>query len=181
MVRIRLRRVGARNQPSFRIVATDKRSPRDGRFLEIIGHYNPRTEPATVTVDEARLFHWLQNGAQPTDAVRSALNALGTWDRWERFKAGEDLETLAQEAEAAVPEVDPRTRRQDFSRSRPSKKSKAKEAAAEEAESQPEAQPVVKAAAEPEAVPEAEVGRRGCGRGRGGGRTRNRSRIGRRG
>jgi len=156
MVRIRLRRVGARNQPSFRIVATDKRSPRDGRFLEILGHYNPRTEPATVSVDEARLFHWLSNGAQPTDAVRSALNALGTWDRWERFKAGEDIETLVQEAEASVPEVDPRTRREDFTRSRPSKKAKAKEAedegaeAAAPGETPDEAVPATEAPAEPE-------------------------------
>ncbi|MEA1976784.1 MAG: 30S ribosomal protein S16, partial [Chloroflexota bacterium] len=101
MVRIRLRRVGARNQPSYRIVAADKESPRDGRFLEILGNYNPRTEPSTVVVDEARLFHWLQHGAQPSDAVRQALNALGTWERWERFKQGEPLEKLLEEAEKA--------------------------------------------------------------------------------
>mgnify|MGYP006296246375 FL=1 len=65
MVRIRLRRVGARNQPSYRIVVADKESPRDGRFLEIIGHYNPRTEPSTIVVDEDRLYHWLGNGASP--------------------------------------------------------------------------------------------------------------------
>jgi small subunit ribosomal protein S16 len=157
MVRIRLRRVGARSQPSYRIVATDRRSPRDGRFLEILGHYNPRTEPASVSVDEARLFHWLKNGAQPTDSVRSALNALGTWDRWTRYKAGEDLDTLVAEAEAAVVEVDPRTRRDDFSRSRPSKKTRAKENAPEPAEpeaTKAEPETVAEAEAEAETVPE---------------------------
>lgn len=128
MVRIRLRRVGARNQPSYRIVAADKESPRDGKFLETLGHYNPRTEPSTVSVDEARLFHWLGNGAQPSDAVVKVLRPLGTWDRWERFKGGEALETLMDEAEAAMPEVDPRTRRDDLHEERRAKKAKKKKA-----------------------------------------------------
>ena len=113
MVRIRFRRVGARNQVSFRIVAADKESPRDGRYLEVLGMYNPRTNPSTVRVDEARLFHWMSNGAQPSDSVRQTLRSAGTWERWERFKGGESLDTLIQEAEAAVVEVDPRTRRDD--------------------------------------------------------------------
>jgi len=113
MVRIRFRRVGARNQASFRIVAADKESPRDGRYLEVLGMYNPRTNPSTVRVDEARLFHWMSNGAQPSDSVRQTLQSAGTWERWERFKGGESLDTLIQEAEAAVVEVDPRTRRDD--------------------------------------------------------------------
>jgi small subunit ribosomal protein S16 len=126
MVRIRLRRVGARNQPSYRIVAAEKESPRDGRFLEILGHYNPRTEPSTVVIDEARLFHWMKNGAQPSDAVVKACRSLGTWERWERYKKGEALETLLAEAEASLPEVDPRTRRDDLvptkAKAKPSKK-----------------------------------------------------------
>ena len=113
MVRIRFRRVGARNQVSFRIVAADKESPRDGRYLEVLGMYNPRTNPSTVRVNEARLFHWMSNGAQPSDSVRQTLQSAGTWERWERFKGGESLDTLIQEAEAAVVEVDPRTRRDD--------------------------------------------------------------------
>ena len=113
MVRIRFRRVGARNQASFRIVAADKESPRDGRYLEVLGMYNPRTNPSTVRVDEARLFHWMSNGAQPSDSVRQTLQSAGTWERWERFKGGESLDTLLQEVEAAVVEVDPRTRRDD--------------------------------------------------------------------
>ena len=81
MVKIRLRRVGAKKQPSYRIVVADTRSPRDGRFLETIGHYNPRTEPATIHVDEARALHWLRQGAQPTEAVAKMLRDLGIMDR----------------------------------------------------------------------------------------------------
>ena len=73
MVRIRLRRVGAKKQPSYRIVVADQRSPRDGRFIENIGHYNPRTEPETVQVKADRARHWLSVGAQPSQAVHRLL------------------------------------------------------------------------------------------------------------
>ncbi len=69
MVRIRFRRMGLRGQPSYRIVAADKETSRDGRFLEILGFYNPRTEPATINVKEDRVFHWMKNGALPTESV----------------------------------------------------------------------------------------------------------------
>ncbi|PWH14132.1 MAG: 30S ribosomal protein S16 [Anaerolineae bacterium] len=101
MVRIRLRRVGLRNQPSYRIVVQDKESPRDGRFIEIIGFYNPRTEPATITLDEAKVYDWMSKGAQPTDSVAALLKSTGTLDRFARFKKGEALETLVAEAKAA--------------------------------------------------------------------------------
>lgn len=101
MVRIRLRRIGLKGQPSYRIVAADKESPRDGRFLEILGFYNPRTEPATLTVKEDRVFHWMQNGAKPTESVEQIFKTAGTLERWERFKQGEDSETLMKEAEEA--------------------------------------------------------------------------------
>ena len=68
-VRIRLRRTGGRKQPSYRVVVADSRSPRDGRFIENIGHYNPRTEPMTVVIDGERASYWLSVGAQPSDAV----------------------------------------------------------------------------------------------------------------
>jgi small subunit ribosomal protein S16 len=76
-VRIRLTRVGARNNPIWRVVATDKRSPRDGRFLEVLGHYNPQTEPSTIVVDEERVRSWLRKGAQPTGTVKRLLKAKG--------------------------------------------------------------------------------------------------------
>lgn len=126
MVRIRLRRVGARHQPSYRIVAADKESPQGGRFLENLGSYNPRTEPSTVKIDEARLFHWLKHGAQPSDAVMKVLKPHGTWERWERHKGGEDIEVLLKEAEEAFPDVDPRTRRDDLAQKRAEKKKRKK-------------------------------------------------------
>lgn len=100
MVKIRLRRTGAKKKPSYRVVVADSRSPRDGRFVEIVGHYNPRTEPITVHLHEDRVLHWLSVGAQPTDSVRKLLENLGTLDRFARFKAGEDLEKLLAEAQA---------------------------------------------------------------------------------
>lgn len=111
MVRIRLRRVGAKRQPSYRIVVADRESPRDGRFLEVIGQYSPRTSPAQIDVDEERLFHWLQRGAQPSDSVLKLLRARGSWDRWLRLKQGEALEGLMAEARASRAPADLRTRR----------------------------------------------------------------------
>ncbi len=77
MVRIRLRRVGSRKNPIWRVVVADKRSPRDGRTIETIGHYNPQTEPSTIVLDEARAQHWLEHGAQPTRTVARLLRTKG--------------------------------------------------------------------------------------------------------
>jgi small subunit ribosomal protein S16 len=99
MVRIRLRRIGLKGQPTYRIVAADKESPRDGRFLEILGFYNPRTQPATIHVKEDRLYHWMKNGALPTESVAQVFKSAGIMERFERFKKGESVETLVKEAE----------------------------------------------------------------------------------
>ncbi len=113
MVKIRLRRVGAKKQPSYRLVVADSRAPRDGRFIEVIGFYNPRTEPETVEVDEARALHWLSVGAQPTEVVARLLKNSGTLARFERLKKGEPLEALVAEAQSAVAQpVSPKTRRE---------------------------------------------------------------------
>ena len=101
MVRIRLRRVGLKNQPTYRIVIQDSEKPRDGRFLEIVGFYNPRTEPATLTIDETRVFEWLGQGAKPTDSVASLFRTSGTADRFTRLRKGEALEVLVEEGKAA--------------------------------------------------------------------------------
>jgi small subunit ribosomal protein S16 len=101
MVKIRLRRVGAKKQPSYRVVVADSRSPRDGRFIETIGFYNPRTEPQTVEIKEDRALYWLSRGAQPTDAVAGLLTRQGTMDRLVRYKSGESLDVLLAEAAAA--------------------------------------------------------------------------------
>lgn len=155
IVRIRLRRVGARNQPSYRIVVADKESPRDGRFLEIIGHYNPRTEPATIVVKEDRLYHWLGNGAQPSDSLLKIIKTHGAWERWLRFKGGEEMATLLAEAEAAKVEVDPRTRRDDLVARKVSKKAKAKAAQAEAEAAEPVEAEAVEATAATEKTEEA--------------------------
>ena len=72
-VKIRLRRMGAKKAPFYRVVVADSRSPRDGRFIEQIGHYNPMTEPADVQIDAEKATKWIKNGAQPTDTVRALL------------------------------------------------------------------------------------------------------------
>ena len=77
MVKIRLRRMGAKKAPYYRIVVADSRSPRDGRCIEEIGAYNPLTEPATITVDSEKAKTWIQNCAQPTDTVRGLLKKAG--------------------------------------------------------------------------------------------------------
>ncbi|MBA2476435.1 MAG: 30S ribosomal protein S16 [Actinobacteria bacterium] len=80
-VRLRLTRVGSKKNPIYRVVAADARSPRDGRFIEIVGRYNPQTEPSTIELDEARIKDWLAKGAQPSDAVSRLLkakNVVGT-------------------------------------------------------------------------------------------------------
>jgi small subunit ribosomal protein S16 len=72
-VKLRLTRVGSKKNPIYRIVAADERSPRDGKFLDIVGRYNPQTDPSTIEIDEAKAKDWLAKGAQPTDAVRRLL------------------------------------------------------------------------------------------------------------
>lgn len=81
-VKIRLRRVGAKKQPAYRLVAADASAPRDGRFLETLGFYNPRTDPATLKVDEGRVIHWLARGARPTETAQRLLERSGVWQRW---------------------------------------------------------------------------------------------------
>jgi small subunit ribosomal protein S16 len=72
-VKLRLARVGSKKNPIYRIVAADERSPRDGKFLEIVGRYNPQTDPSTIVIDEAKARDWLAKGAQPTEAVKRLL------------------------------------------------------------------------------------------------------------
>ncbi|MEX2533706.1 MAG: 30S ribosomal protein S16 [Nitriliruptoraceae bacterium] len=85
-VKLRLRREGTVKRPSYRIVAADSRSPRDGRFIEIIGEYRPLENPSMIRVDNERALHWLRHGAQPTSAVEKILRIAGVW---EEFKPGE--------------------------------------------------------------------------------------------
>ena len=79
-VKLRLTRVGSKKNPIYRVVAADSRSPRDGRFLEIVGRYNPQTDPSTIELDEAKIKDWLSKGAQPSDPVAKLIKASGISD-----------------------------------------------------------------------------------------------------
>ena len=144
MLKIRLRRVGAKKQPSYRVVVADSRSPRDGRLVEVIGFYNPRTDPPTVTIEEERALYWLSRGAQPTEAVAGFLKSRGTLDRFARLRQGEDLEDLLQEAAEAeqvpVPETMPPTEEEEEEE--------------EEQEEESEQEPSAEVIEEPEDTPE---------------------------
>jgi small subunit ribosomal protein S16 len=117
VVRIRLRRIGLKRQPSYRLIVANSEAPRDGRFLENIGFYNPRTKPETVDVNEERALYWLSVGAQPSESVVRLLTKQGTLAHFERLKAGEAKETLlaevAQAAEGAVA-INPKTSLSDI-------------------------------------------------------------------
>ncbi len=82
MVKIRLRRMGSRNRPLYRIVVADSRSPRNGAFIEVIGHYNPLTNPETVVIDEEKALKWLRCGAKPTDTVSRLLTKSGVMEKF---------------------------------------------------------------------------------------------------
>lgn len=98
MVKIRLRRTGAKKKPTYRVVVAESTSPRDGRFIEIVGHYNPRTVPTTFEVKEDRIIYWLSVGAQPTDSVKKLLQNSGTLDRFAQVKGGAALEEVLTSA-----------------------------------------------------------------------------------
>ncbi|EKW98658.1 30S ribosomal protein S16 [Ligilactobacillus saerimneri] len=85
-VKIRLKRMGSKKRPFYRIVVADSRSPRDGRFIESVGTYNPLTEPETVTLEEESILGWLNNGAQPSDTVRNILSRQGVMKKFHEAK-----------------------------------------------------------------------------------------------
>lgn len=105
MVRIRLRRTGKKGQASYRVVVADKESPRDGRFIETIGHYNPRTDPPTIEIKADRALYWLSQGAQPSNPVARMLKKQGILAQFEAYKRGEPLPTAEELAEAAAAEA----------------------------------------------------------------------------
>ena len=86
-VKLRLMRMGKKKQPTYRVVAADARSPRNGRFIEIVGTYQPRLEPSGVIIDNDKALQWLRTGAQPTDTVERLLKVSGAWDEFKGTKA----------------------------------------------------------------------------------------------
>jgi small subunit ribosomal protein S16 len=88
-VKIRLMRVGKKKQPTYRVVVADSRSPRDGRFIEILGQYEPRQDPSRISLDTDRAVHWLRHGAQPTEQVGKILEVAGVWDAYKTATGSE--------------------------------------------------------------------------------------------
>jgi small subunit ribosomal protein S16 len=103
-VKLRLMRMGKKKQPTYRVVAADSRSPRNGRFIEILGTYEPRQEPSRVVLDGEKALGWLQKGAQPTDIVEKLLKQTGVWDS---FKTGAPLPAAPAPTTQAPAEATP--------------------------------------------------------------------------
>jgi small subunit ribosomal protein S16 len=150
MVKIRLRRVGAKKQPSYRVVVADSRSPRDGRFIETIGHYNPRTDPPTVVIHEDRAIYWLGVGAQPSDAVAHFFRQLGLEEKVQQVRAGAKVEDVAapRAGKAAAPAAEAKAKPAKAKAEKPA------EAKAEKPAEAKAAEPAAEAVAEPVAAVE---------------------------
>jgi small subunit ribosomal protein S16 len=135
--RIRLRRMGSNKRPFYRVVVADQRSPRDGRFIEIIGKYHPLSEPSLIEIDELRALHWLRVGAQPSNQVRNLMAKSGIWDKF-----------VSERPAAALPAKPERPER-----TKVSKKAQARAAEAVKAPERPAAP--AQAPEEPAEAPEA--------------------------
>ena len=134
-VSLRLRRTGRKNQPSYKVVAADSRSPRDGRFIESIGTYNPLRNPAEIKFSEEKAFKWLKRGATPSDTVRSLLRKSGLWYKWYLLKKGLDDSAISQKLSEwqASQEAKMAREAERKQRHKAAKKAKSKEAKAPEA------------------------------------------------
>ncbi|OGC87782.1 MAG: 30S ribosomal protein S16 [candidate division Zixibacteria bacterium RBG_16_48_11] len=93
-VKLRLHRMGSKKRPYYRIVATDSRNRRDGRFIEIVGQYHPISKPPVFDVNQERIFYWLKTGSQPSQTVSSLLKQTGVWNKWLKLKKGEAVSEL---------------------------------------------------------------------------------------
>jgi len=151
LVKLRLRRVGKKKQPVYKIVVVDSRSSREGKFIEAIGTYNPLVNPVAVQVNEQRLFMWLKRGALPTDTLRSLLQRKGVWLKWHLVKKGADEPTIAQELEKWQLLQDAKAQRHSEKKAR--RKAVRKKKATPEAPAAPAVAPAPPAPAEPAAEP----------------------------
>ncbi len=132
-VRLRLRRVGKKKAPIYHIVAADSRAARNGKFLEIVGRYEPRQHPVVINTDEQRVMYWLGTGALPTDTVRSLLQRSGLWMRWSMQKRGVDQAAVNAAMEKWRMGQAEKQQRDDARKARRSAHKKAKKAAEGEA------------------------------------------------
>jgi small subunit ribosomal protein S16 len=144
-VKIRLMRMGKRRQPTYRVVVADSRSPRDGGFIEIIGHYGPRQDPSVINIDGEKALSWLRKGAQPTEQVQKLLTVTGVWGQFESEKGGPVDTKLARRRLG-----DPKVRAKKANREAAT--TEAESAPADEAESAEAAQPEAAEAAGDEAA-----------------------------
>ena len=101
-VRIRLRRIGKKKQPQYRLVVAESAGPRDGRFIETIGHYNPRVDPAQISVNSERALWWLERGARPSDTARSMLEKVGVWETFGGEPSVARIDSSPSDASGAV-------------------------------------------------------------------------------
>jgi small subunit ribosomal protein S16 len=125
-----MRREGKKKHPIYKLVATDSRAPRDGGYLEVLGQYDPHTNPITLTIKEPRIEHWLKKGAQPSDTVRSLLRRNGFWLRWTLIRQGKDEATIKNVMERwQIQQVDKPKREADRKARRSERKKKAAPAA----------------------------------------------------
>jgi small subunit ribosomal protein S16 len=154
LVKLRLRRVGKKKQPVYKIVAADSRASRNGKFIESIGQYNPLVNPMIITLKEDRLFTWLKNGAQPTDTLRSLLQRKGLWMKWGLMKKGAD-EAAISTAMEKWQTLQAEKLQRDADRKMRRKAAKKKKAAAEAAPAAPAAAPAAEVTAEAPAAPAA--------------------------
>jgi small subunit ribosomal protein S16 len=159
-VRVRLTRVGSKKNPIWRVVVADQRSPRDGRFIETIGHYNPQTEPSTIRIDEERFQHWVARGAQPTGTVKQLMKAqakgLAADPKTSAAVAAASPATAAPVSmEPATPPSQLEEQPAEAEADAPAEAAEAEAAPAEEAA--PEAEADAAPAEEAEAAPEAEA------------------------
>ena len=102
-VKLRLMRMGKKKQPPYRLVAADGRSPRDGRFIEIVGTYDPRAEPSVINIDNDKVVAWLQKGAQPTERVQTLLKLSGAWEQFKPGTGGAPAPAAAAAAPTSTP------------------------------------------------------------------------------
>ena len=150
MLRIRLTRVGKKKQPAYRLIVTDSRSPRDGAFLKIIGHYNPLTDPATLVVQEEEAVHWLEKGAKPSETAAKLLTRIGVMERAGRAPVryvGKEVPAAPKKEAKAAPEPAPAPAKPK------AEEPAAVEAEAPTAEAAPEAEAAAEAPAEAEEAP----------------------------
>ncbi len=157
MVKLRLRRVGKKKQPVYKIVAAHSQAARNGKYIEAIGHYNPRMSPMLIDVREERLFAWLKRGAQPSDTVRSLLQRKGLWLRWGMMKKGADEAAIATRLEQwqMMQEEKARREQERKARRKAAQKKKLKAAAPEAAAPAPATAEAAAPAQEAPATPPA--------------------------